>query len=193
MARWLSKAFTVAAMGVIPLASHAQAADSLRRFSLFGGAEVTSTNEHLAQPEVGASVDFLPKSLPFALRATLAFSQEHPPLNNTLGDLRYGTFSLDAVTRRSKGIFGIHPYLLGGLGVTTRADYTFIATPYVPFGQDASVATVGYPIHVPRLNWAYAEAGGGLEFGRLFLQAKLQVPVASNGITRLPVNFGFRF
>ena len=46
----------------------------------------------------------------------------------------------------------------------------------------------------PRMNWAFAEGGVGLEFGNhLFVQSKLQIPVASEGRTRRPVNFGIRF
>jgi len=184
-----------AALCAVPAIVQAQAGDSVRKFSLFAGTTLTDYTSTLARPnqfEAGGSVDFRVSAFPVALRATMAFSQE--PFNFRTGVLRFGTLSLDAVTHPMKGLFGVHPYLLGGVGLGTRAEYTFFATRYVPVGdQMVASQTEATAITQPRLNWAYAEGGGGLEFGRLFLQAKLQTPVASNGPTRISVSIGFKF
>src|SRR4051812_9638996 len=176
MTKWKGTALVLAALCVSPRVGHAQAADSTRKFSLFGAATMTDYNSQaspFSEPGGGGSIDFRTKSFPLTLRTTLAFSQASA--NFARSAEQYGTFSLDAVTRPGRGFFGIRPYLLGGMGVATRADYVYYASrgsavidPTVPFLDQV------YSIRQPRANWAYMEGGAGLEFGKFFLEGKIQ-------------------
>jgi hypothetical protein len=171
----------------------AQQADSVVRFSLFGGiaSDGYNSNGNLGSSnfEFGASGDFRLHVLPFALRGTLAFSQQHR--DYFVDDRKSGLFSLDAVGHPIRGFLGVRPYLLGGLGVATQAEFRTLYA-YPTF--DGSGTYNNVLSRTPRTNWAFAEGGIGLELGRhLFVQSKLQVPVASDGHVRTPVNLGIRF
>jgi hypothetical protein len=171
--------------------SHAQSQpkDSTPTFSIFGGKvldQYTSNGGSLTNLEFGGSADFRLRALPVPLRATLAFRQQD---RSTLSPMKYGTLSVDAVGKPVPRIFGVQPYLLGGLGVGTRADY--VAVLYQPGSDGQMVASTRY---IPRYSWAFAEGGVGLELGRhLFVQTKLMVPVASQGQIIMPFSVGFRF
>ena len=194
MTRWIRTAAFVAAAGVSPLVARGQAPDSTPRFSLFGGTALGTAppGERALKVEGGIAADFRMRAFPLDLRASLAFGQDDP--NSFTSERRYGTLALDTVARPVRGIFGVRPYLVGGLGLATSAEYRSsnlyyyqLTDPNVSALQAASVVQHG------RGNWAFAEGGAGLEFGKLFLQAKVQKPVASNGVTRMPITLGFHF
>jgi len=186
---------TIVALAVCVCAStesHAQSPqpkDSTPTFSLFGGTALDQygpSRSGLTNFEFGGSRDFRLRSLPVPLRVTLAFRQQNP---YDAGPLKFGTLSLDAVGKPIPRIFGVQPYLLGGLGVGTRAEYDAAFYTLV----DGQFTTAGLR-HIPRHSWAFAEGGVGLELGRhLFVQTKFMVPVASQGQIVMPFSVGFRF
>ena len=181
----------VATTTLFSLTLGAQAPDTARRWSLFGGAvgaHATDLERPPANLEVGGSGDFRLGSFPLPLRATLAFSRIEQSWSAS--NLKYGTLSLDAVGRPTPRIFGTQLYFLGGIGVATQAGYTGFAQRYVSVDP---VMTEYYMFSVPRQSWTFLEGGMGLEIGRAFVQMKMQVPVASNGPTRVPLSVGFRF
>ena len=169
----------------------AQTADSTRRWSLFGGSIVAQGNALYRPPsnlEIGGSGDFRVASFPLELRANLAFSRVEQRWTGS--SLKYGTISIDAIGRPVPRILGTQMYLLGGLGLATRAGYNSTGARYT--GIDFITAEY-FPVRVPRQNWSFLETGVGLEFGRAFVQMKLQVPVASEGTQRAPISVGFCF
>ena len=172
-------------------AAGAQAVDSTHRWSLYGGTVPTEGYGHasVSNLELGGSVDFRTRLFPLPLRANLAFGQLSSEGNDAR--MKFGTLSLDAVARPLPKILGAKLYLLGGLGVGTRAEYSgFNGGSY--FSPD--VAPMPYTFfRQPRQTWAFLEGGIGLELGRAFFQLKRQSPVASQGYTRTPVSIGFRF
>ena len=169
----------------------AQSADSARRWSLFGGSVVEQGISYQRPPgslEVGGSGDFRVASFPLPLRASLAFSSVEQGWSGS--SLKYGTFSIDAIGRSVPRILGTQLYLLGGIGLATRAEYTRVGVRTA--GTDPLTAEY-FTFHAPRQNWAFLESGIGLEFRRAFVQMKLQMPVASEGVRRVPISVGFRF
>jgi hypothetical protein len=177
--------------------SHAQAPDQAKdsapRFSIFSGRMLDGSSGRgrggLHDLEFGGSADFRLSALPVPLRATLAFREEGGQ-PQVLSAIKYGRFSLDVVGKPIPRIFGVQPYLLGGLGVATRAEYQ---TANYQVGQDGQITYSGFRT-IPRNSWAFAEGGIGLEFGRhLFVQTKAMVPVASQGQILVPLSVGFRF
>jgi hypothetical protein len=174
------------------LSAQSQPKDSSATFSLFGGRVLNGTGSmpgmSLTDLEFGGSGDFRVSAVPVPLRLGVAFRQEDRPW--ALGPIKFGTLSLDLVGKPLPRFFGVQPYLLGGLGVGTRAEYlsltSYLATD-APV-EATSVRTIG------RHTWTFAEGGVGVEFGRhLFVQTKLMVPVASPGPVFLPLSVGFRF
>lgn len=169
----------------------AQTVDSTRRWSLFGGSILVQGNAMYRPPsnlEVGGSGEFRVRSFPLPLRASLAFSSVDQ--GRTGSSLKYGTFSIDAIARPVRRIFGIQPYFVGGLGAATRAGFTGLGRR--PSATDPfSLET--YIFRESRSNWTFVEGGMGLDIGRAFVQFKTQVPVASNGDRRTPISVGFRF
>ena len=151
----------------------AQAADTVHRYTLFGGTTTTSnfTWHHPGNAEIGGSVDFRLGDFPLPLRASLAFGQEEQQIGT---HLQFGSLSLDAIARPVPTVFGTQLYLLGGLGLGTRGEY-------------ARVTGGG------QKSWSFLETGLGLERGRGFVQMKVQVPAASDGYVRIPLSVGFRF
>ena len=191
----IGAALVALAMGVCTsVESHAQSQpkDSTPTFSIFGGRVLNGNGSAggttLTNLEFGGSGDFRVSALPVPLRATLAFRQEDHPW--TVGAMKYGTLSLDAVGKPLPRIFGAQPYLLGGLGVATRAE--FVST-YYNISPDGQLSSPNFRT-IPRHTWAFAEGGIGLELGRhLFVQTKLMIPVASQGQVFMPLSIGFRF
>jgi len=104
--------------------------------------------------------------------------------------LRFGSLSLDAVGHPVPKVLGTKLYLLGGLGVGTRAPYTGLGVRLVPGSQD-TFEYFGYKR--TRENCTFVEGGAGLELGHAFIQWKLQMLVASEGYVRAPISAGFRF
>ena len=194
MLRSIRSAALFGILAALPIVARAQDADSTRRFSLFGGTVLGNTAgpNAVLKVEGGISADFRVRAFPLPLRTTLAFSHDDPTTFTSAR--RFGTLSIDAIAHPVSGLFGIHPYLLGGLGVATSAEYSSyniyyaqIVDPTFPAPSTPSV------VRHSRENWAFAEGGLGLDIGRFFVQAKLQTPVASIGPTRTPISLGFRF
>ena len=179
MPNWKDTALLLAVASLTASVARAQSADTVRRFSLFGGTTLTSrqvTPWNLSQFEAGGSADFHPDAFPLTLRTTVAFSQEAANVRN--GFLRFGTLSLDAVTRPGPRFLGLRPYLLGGVGVATRAEFTSYPTQFTPVdGPSTPLPAKGISYDNPRLNWAYLEGGGGVEFGKIFMQLNVQQPL----------------
>ena len=188
------QAAALCVLAVSPCVARAQAPDSTPRFSLFGGTALGNAAgaNAVLKVEGGISADFRTRAFPLPLRTTLAFGRDDP--THFSSTRRYGTLGVDAIARPVKGLFGFHPYLLGGLGVATSAEYTSYALTYAQVNDPNRVAIPASSIiRHSRENWVYAEGGAGLEFGHFYLQAKLQSPVASNGPTRMPISLGFHF
>ena len=168
----------------------AQAADTVHRYTLFGGTTTTSnfTWHHPGNAEIGGSVDFRLGDFPLPLRASLAFGQEEQQIGT---HLQFGSLSLDAIARPVPTVFGTQLYLLGGLGLGTRGGYGHQAggsysIPGIPQAQYTYFGD-------GQKTWSFVEGGAGLERGRLFMQMKMQAPVASDGYVRVPIGFGWRF
>jgi hypothetical protein len=186
---------TVAALAALCVSrapqSGAQTPDTLGRFSIFGGA-VRSDNPEApngtrTSKEFGASADFQVRVLPVSLRSSLAIGQDEN--DATLTPVRMARLSLDVIGKSLPSRFGLQPFLLGGVGLATRSEFT------VPIPSYASNSAAPAPVlSVPRRTWAFAEAGVGVDVGRhLFVQTKLVMPLASQGTAFIPVSFGFRF
>ena len=168
----------------------AQTADSSRRWSIFGGT-VPTESWSKAEPsnlELGLGLDFRLRQFSLPLRANVAFGQMSTYAEDKL---KFGTMSLDAVVRPLPSMFGLRPYLLGGLGAGTRAGYSGVSggsyfaadgppTPYLHYSRS-------------RQTWLFAEGGFGLDVGKAFIQLKAQQPVASDGYLRFPLSVGFHF
>lgn len=169
----------------------AQQVDSTPRFSLFGG--FASDDYHgngsfgSHNFDFGGSGDFRIRAFPLQLRATLAFSQQH--LDSYLNDRKTGVFSIDAVGHPLPSLFGMRPYILGGLGAATQAPFRTAGV-----FPDYDGTQRFYQTNSPRTTWTFVEGGVGLELGHhLFVQSKLQLPVASDGPSRAPLSLGIRF
>jgi hypothetical protein len=170
--------------------ARAQASDSTHRWSLYGGT-VPTESWSKAEPsnlEVGLGVDFRLRQFSLPLRANLAFGQMS---TYTEDKLKFGTLSLDAVARPLPKLFGTRLFLLGGLGVGTRAAYSGVHGGSF-FAPDAAPMPFQY-FSRPRQTWMFAEGGLGLDVGKMFLQLKAQQPVASDGYLRFPLSVGFHF
>lgn len=154
---------------------------STTRWSLFGASAPTEEGGgrmrigHSA--ELGGSADFRLKQFPLPLRASLSFSQLEQTWSGA--QLRFGALSLDAVGHPVPKVLGTRLYFLGGLGVGTRAPFTTLGMRLVP-GTPDTFEYYGY--NWARKNWTFVEGGAGLELGHAFIQWKLQIPVASEGM-----------
>ncbi|HEX5971526.1 MAG TPA: hypothetical protein VFY85_06340, partial [Gemmatimonadaceae bacterium] len=167
-----------------PLA--AQSTDTTTHWSLFGGSAPVDDGglTYIAHNvELGGSADFRLGRFPLPLRASLTFSQMQPRYGLSSA-LKFGTLSFDAVGHPLPKVLGAKLYLLGGLGVGTRAAYT--ESGLVPMNGDLTEFQTVARTRA-RQSWAFVEGGTGLELGHAFIQWKLQIPVASNGYVRAPV------
>ena len=195
MMKWKGTACLLVAVIVAPMAAHSQSADTTRKFSVFGGVAASNFDVGSTKlfPEVafGGSGDFRVNAFPLTLRTTVAFSQASSTF--LFSDRRYGTLSLDGVAHLGKGILGLHPYLLGGVGVATAAPYRLFLPAYSVVDNQVVLTADSREVTLRRTNWAFVEGGGGLEFGKFFLEGKIQQPAAMSGLTRKPVSFGIRF
>ena len=185
-------AITVVATILLTAPLGAQVVDSTHRWSVFGGSlAVASVNDGHLRPsnvEVGGSIDFRARSFPLPLRAGLSFSRAGQ--GSWASDLSFGRLDLDVVGRPLPRFLGTQLYLLGGLGVATRASFSRYLTRVV--GSDPNVLEY-FTLREPRQSWTFIETGVGLDVGRGFVQYKLQAPVASEGTMLAPLNVGFRF
>jgi hypothetical protein len=169
----------------------AQAIDSTHRWSIFGGSAkvLDGTDGSENGVELGASGDFRWSPIPVPLRLSLSFSQHQDDF--LIRPQRGGQASLDLVMRPIPKTLRIQPYFLGGIGVATRAPYSGVAGGY---SYDPTLPPVPYYVYSrPRETWAFASAGVGLDVGRLFMQLKVEQPVAAQGPTLMPFSVGFRF
>ena len=193
MPSWNRSALLLAALSFAPNFISAQSADTTRRFSVFGGIEplqYSGTGRQLSDLGFGGSFDFRTSAFPLKLRTTVAFSQESATWLHS--SLHYGNISLDAVSDLGKH-FGIRPYLLGGVGIGTLASASYFMPQYIVENNQVVISPDSRYFNAPRQNWAYLEGGGGLEFGKFFVEGKIQQPAATNGPTRKPLSFGIRF
>ena len=183
----------VAAGAVMSTTLRAQAptatADSSHHFALFGGTAASDRSGPENGLELGVSADLRWRPLPVPLRLSLSFSQrDEGPFNTSM---KGGLASLETVFRPIPKRFGIQPYFLGGLGLGTRAGYSFWG------GAGCSASSVSTEqctyITTPRQTWAFASAGFGLDVGRAFVQLRMLNPVASQGPILVPLSVGFRF
>lgn len=157
-------------------------ADSAPHFAVFGGwAPLDGQYVVRRGLALGGSADFRFSPIPVPLRFSLSFDER---TGEYVSRQRGGQASLDLVMRPLAKLFGMRPYLLGGLGIATQAAYYEV----IPFSS-----TSGSSFVHPRQTWAFASAGAGLDIGRMFIQMKLDQPVASQGPVLLPLSVGFRF
>lgn len=163
-------------------------ADSAPRFALFGGWAPSDRSGNARGVALGASGDFRWARVPVPLRLSLSFDERQPDYSTVR---RGAQASLDLVMRPIPRWLGIQPYFLGGVGLATQAAYSGAVYRYLipPDGT----ANPPYLYSRPRQTWAFASAGAGLDVGRLFLQIKLEHPVASQGPALAPLTVGFRF
>jgi hypothetical protein len=191
---WRPNALTLAALASLAAALTtaplgAQSVDSTRRWSLFGGTVATQgfggsgtgANRLASNFEIGGSGDFRVRAFPLPLRATAAAS--HIDDRAVGSDLRFATFSLDAVGRPVPKIFGAQLYLLGGLGVGMQAAHLEGASP------SATTPLVARRRH----SWGFGEVGTGIDLGHLFFEVRFQAAITSNEPRRTPIRVGLRF
>ena len=163
-------------------AAHAQVADTTPRLSVFAGGVGSDGGSVMRDAEYGGSVDFHIRSITQALRASLTF-------RDGAGSMKVGTLSLDVVGRPLPSLFGLRPYLLGGLGVSSATSYSVDVPLAGAFDNPMTIRR-----SVSATTWAFVDAGGGVEIGRhFFVQTKLMVPVAGLGPALYPLVAGFRF
>jgi hypothetical protein len=161
--------------------------DSAPRFALFGGYASQRISTHHGYT-LGASGDFRWTPIPVPLRLSLSFDEQQPDYASVR---RGAQASLDLVLRPIPKRFGIQPYFLGGVGVATQAPYSGVYYGYV--NPPEGTANPQYFYSSPRQTWGFASVGMGLNVGRLFVQVKHELPVASQGPSLTPLSVGFRF
>lgn len=176
----------------------AQSPDTTFSYSIFAGAVLANNDAYrldgLKDTELGGSVSFRLPGSSLAWRANLSFRQQSHGVAEGFSPMRFGTVSFDGIGRPFRTVFGMQPYLLGGLGIGTRSEYTSAFTRYVPAPSGDTLVSTRSLFSFGRNTWAFAEGGLGFDIGRhMFVQGKLMVPVASNGPTFMPVSVGFRF
>jgi hypothetical protein len=165
--------------------AEAQVGDAPHRFSLFSGA--ISDGDLTVQ--LGGSAAFRLGDFPLPLRASLQFG--HEGSNRFHSDINSGVLSLDAVARPAVPLLGSRLYLLGGLGLFTRADHLFYET------RNVNTPNGSYPwtfsTAVSRETWGFAAAGLGVDVSRIFVEGKLAQAVASQGFTQVMLSAGVHF
>jgi hypothetical protein len=200
MAKRFIRSFAALALFCVGRATEvsAQSPDTTFRYSIFAGAVLSGNDAYhadgLKDAELGGSLSFRLPGSSLAWRANLSFRQQRYGVAEGFSPMRFGTVSLDGIGRPFRSVFGTHPYLLGGLGIGTRSEYTSAFTRYVPAPSGDSLVSTRSLFSFGRNTWAFAEGGLGFDLGRhMFVEGKLMVPVASNGPTFMPVSVGFRF
>lgn len=184
-------ALVTLALALSALSAGAQAADSTPRFSIFGGPllEGGSGWRTPGNMEYGGGMDFRTSSFPLLLRASIAFRDEDFP--DRLTPARFATLSLAAVAKPFPRIFAFQPYLVGGLGLATRSDFSAWSYAVTPDGQ--GITQTGTR-SISRTSWAFAQAGLGIDVGHhFFVERRFLKPVGSTGPFLSPVSLGFRF
>jgi hypothetical protein len=131
---------------------------------------------------VGGSVEFKPSFFPVPLRATLSYDKFRGGPTTTL---KATSLMVDAVFRPLPAVWGIRPYLLGGLGIATVS----------PSAQQVEDGGVPRVIPIARTTALEMDAGIGLEYRRFFVDYR-HSPYGLLGDrmpSRTPIRLGFRF
>ena len=166
----------------------AQSTDSTH-WSIFAGRTTSSApgaDRSFAFPVenfgVGGSVEFKPFFVPVPLRATLSYDKFRGGPSFTL---KATSLMVDAVFRPLPAMWGIRPYLLGGLGIATVS----------PSGEQVLEGGVLRVIPIARTTALEMDAGIGLAYRRLFVEYQ-HSPYGVLGDrmpSRTPIRLGFRF
>ena len=141
----------------------AQSTDSTH-WSIFAGRTTSSAagaDRSFAFPVenfgVGGSVEFRSSIFPVPLCATLSYDKFRGGPSTTL---KATSFTVDAVFRPMPPVWGVRPYLLGGLGIATVS----------PSGAQVVEGGVPRVIPIARTTALEMNAGVGLEYKRFFLE-----------------------
>ena len=166
----------------------AQSTDSTH-WSIFAGRTTSSAagaDRSFAFPVenfgVGGSVELESSIFPVPLRATLSYDKFRGGPSTTL---KATSFTVDAVFRPMPPVWGVRPYLLGGLGIATVS----------PSGAQVVEGGVPRVIPIARATALEMNAGVGLEYKRFFLEYR-HSPYGVLGDrmpSRTPIRLGFRF
>jgi hypothetical protein len=131
---------------------------------------------------VGGSVEFKPSLFPVPLRTTLAYDKFRSGPSTTL---KATSLMVDAVFRPLPAVWGIRPYLLGGLGIATVS----------PSGMQVRERDALHVVPIARTTALELNTGIGLEFRRFFVEYQ-HSPYGVLGDrmpSRTPIRLGFRF
>ena len=166
----------------------AQATDGTH-WSIFAGRTTSSAegaDHSFAFPVenfgVGGSVELESSLFPVPLRATASYDKFRGGPSTTL---KATSLTVDAVFRPVPAVWGLRPYLLGGLGVATVS----------PSGAQVVEGGVPRVIPIARTTALEMDAGIGLEYRRFFLEYR-HSPYGVLGDrmpARTPIRLGFRF
>ena len=131
---------------------------------------------------VGGSVEFKPSFFPVPLRATLSYDKFRSGPTTTL---KATSLMVDAVFRPLPAVWGIRPYLLGGLGIATVS----------PSGMQVEEGGVPRVIPIARTTALEMDTGLGLEYRRFFVEYRHSpYGLLGDGMpSRTPLRLGFRF
>jgi hypothetical protein len=166
----------------------AQSADSMH-WSLFAGRTTSSAvgaDDSFNFPSenfgVGGSVEVKPSFFLVPLRATLSYDKFRGGQTTTL---KATSLMVDAVFRPLPAVWGVRPYLLGGLGIATVS----------PSRAQVVEGGVLRVIPIARTTALEMNTGLGLEYRRFFLEYR-HSPYGLLGDhmpSRTPIRLGFRF
>jgi hypothetical protein len=166
----------------------AQSTDSTH-WSIFAGRTISSAegaDRSFDFPSenfgVGGSAELKSSLFPVPLRATLSYDKFRGGPSTTL---KATSLMVDAVFRPVPAVWGIRPFLLGGLGVATIS----------PSGTQVQEGGVVRVIPVARTTALEMDMGAGLEYWHLFLEYR-HSPYGVLGDrmpSRTPIRLGFRF
>ena len=166
----------------------AQSADDLR-WSLFAGRTTSSApgadrsfDFPVENFGIGGSAELGPSFLTVPVRVTLSYDKFRGGPTTTL---KATSLTVDAVFRPVPAVWGLSPYLLGGLGVATVS----------PSGQQVEEGGVLRVIPIARTTALEVVGGIGLSYRRLFMEYR-HSPFGVLGDrmpSRTPIRLGFRF
>jgi hypothetical protein len=187
------RAFTALLLvyGLLVLSAPRAGAQSTDRtqWSIFAGHTISSaagSDRSFSFPSenlgVGGSVELKPSRFPVPLRATLSYDKFRWGPTTTL---KATSLMVDAVFRPVPAVWGIRPYLLGGLGVATVS----------PSATQVVLGGVPYVIPLVRTTAFEWNAGIGLEAWRFFVEYQPSPHTLYGGHmpSRTPTRLGFRF
>ena len=168
--------------------ARAQSTDGTR-WSIFAGRTTSSAegaDRSFAFPVenfgVGGSIELRSSLFPVPLRATLSYDKFRGGPSTTL---KATSLTVDAVFRPVPAVWGLRPYLVGGLGIATVS----------PSGAQVVEGGVPRVIPIARTTALEMDAGVGLEYKRFFLEYR-HSPYGVLGDrmpSRTPIRLGFRF